>query len=172
MTRVLGGEIGSGNPHPSQTGRMDRKTRKIQRNPEFRSSHVHSRRCKNTAVRGAGQARTTICSILLRLHRTIFGNSPIPLCKTEKPAALAGSPSKLAIKITTKSNTIPEPRPISQPPQGAESVHSLWTPVRVVDNPYSTLSAASASTPCQPVMMLKAGRPGPLQPPVQEPFFR
>lgn len=43
--------------------------------PDVLSSFVHSRRCKNTAVCCAGQARTTIGCVLFALASTIFGNS-------------------------------------------------------------------------------------------------
>jgi hypothetical protein len=39
------------------------------------SSFVNNRRCKNTALCGAGQARTTISCITLGFRCTILGNS-------------------------------------------------------------------------------------------------
>ena len=59
---------------PKLTGEITIKAGKSPLRSEKSSSPVHNRRCKNTAVGGAGQAITTIGCILLRLRRTNLNN--------------------------------------------------------------------------------------------------
>jgi hypothetical protein len=82
-------EIGFGTIGSSQS----EKTGKTTRNPEIKSSFRNNRNCKNTAVGCAGQARTTICSILLGLRCTNLGNPGNLLCKTEKTAPNGQNPA-------------------------------------------------------------------------------
>jgi hypothetical protein len=65
------------------------KPKKTRNSTAGKSSVRNNRRCKNTALCGAGQARTTIGSVLFTLRRTILSNSGQCLCKTLKPASLA-----------------------------------------------------------------------------------
>jgi len=85
------------------------------------------------------------------MHGTIFGNTRNPLCKTEKPASMAGFPS-LPTQKTAQIKSSPEASLIPLRPQDAEAVQSLWTPVRVVDN---RAWAIHSRRPVQAVMMAK-----------------
>ena len=103
------------------------------------SSFCNSRRCKNTAVCGAGQARTTICSVLFTLHCTNLGNSRIFLCKTLKAASLVQFRCKWASR--PGAILLPTARALHQfrayapsvPPTRPTGAIFLWICVRVVE---------------------------------------
>jgi hypothetical protein len=109
-------------PNPIKAGKTSRK-------PETESSFRNNRNCKNTAVGCAGQARTTIGSVLLGLRCTNLGNPGNLMCKTAKAAPFGQkqSHSCRAFRHWFEASLI------WRLSQGAEVVQTVWPPVRVVD---------------------------------------
>jgi hypothetical protein len=104
--------------NPGSTGLLviPVKPAKTMQQPKIESSFRNNRRCKNTAVRGAGQAGTTICSILLTLRCTIFGNTRVLLCKTGKGASKGSFKAKGSSALPKNPGTSPAaPAPESSP---------------------------------------------------------
>jgi hypothetical protein len=130
----------------SRVPEMPKKPVKTPRQSENQSSFRNNRRCKNTAVCGAGQARTTRCSIFFALRGTILGNSQFSLCKTKIAVLGAGfRANSLATENEKRARPAPylssnghthqpsEPIPIHNRSQGAAPVQLLWSAVGVVE---------------------------------------
>ena len=84
--------------NPGKPGKTRENPGKPEKSSASKSSVRNNRRCKNTALCGAGQARTTIGSVLCTLRSTILGNSRLSLCKTPETASfgLSGAPVRIS----------------------------------------------------------------------------
>ncbi len=99
---------------------------------EFCSSAIHSRRCKNSALCGVGQAITTISCSICHWKGITFANMGISLCKSQNPAGSTGFSASLHLKTQPHSPT--SLRPLGTHPQGAETVHFHCAFVQHVEN--------------------------------------
>ena len=105
---------------------------------------VYSRRWKNTAVYGASQVQTTICSILFAVTTVTPQNIGLLLWKAPIGYARRGFPLEIAPDSVQKPNqtrprptpfdSLSKPSPAGHPQQGAIPVHFEVPPVHVVGN--------------------------------------